>query len=125
AELLQVHGQLICYQGGLIRDSRTGEVYAHTAVPSDLAAEAIELLEAVDIFVIAYIEERLWVARARPELDLYLSWHPEEPEIVIEPALARAVASAAGAPSPTPAASKAAKSTTGAVAAVPPTKLLF
>jgi Cof subfamily protein (haloacid dehalogenase superfamily) len=125
AEQLQVHGPLICYQGGLIRDSRTGEVYSHTAVPRDLAAEAIELLEAAGIFVIAYIDERLWVAQARPELDLYLSWHPEEPELVIEPALARAVASAASARLLSQGASAATQNITKTVVAAPPTKLLF
>jgi Cof subfamily protein (haloacid dehalogenase superfamily) len=94
AKRLHVHGPLICYQGGLVRDTDTGEVYHHVTVPGALAAEAIELLLAADLFVIAYIDERLWVAQRRPELDMYLGWHPERPEVVIDPNLPSTIASA-------------------------------
>ncbi|MEO7909765.1 MAG: Cof-type HAD-IIB family hydrolase [Roseiflexaceae bacterium] len=122
---LNVQGPLICFQGALIRDSQTGEVYHHTTLPGALAAEAIELLVAADIFVIAYIDERLWVARQRPELDLYLSWHPERPEVVIDPNLASTIASASIARLLTQAETAVAPNLADTVAANPPTKLLF
>jgi Cof subfamily protein (haloacid dehalogenase superfamily) len=125
AQGLNVHGPLICFQGALIRDSQTGEVYHHTALPSALAAEAIELLVAADIFVIAYIDERLWVARQRPELDLYLGWHPEHPEVVIDPNLASTVANASIARLLTQAETMVSPNLADTVVANPPTKLLF
>jgi len=125
AERLNIHGPLICFQGGLIRDSRTGEVYQHTAVPGALAAEAIELLLDADLFVIAYIDERLWVAQQRPELDMYLGWHPEEPEVVIDPDLASTIANASIARLLTQTESARAPDLAGMVVANPPTKLLF
>jgi Cof subfamily protein (haloacid dehalogenase superfamily) len=125
AQSLNVHGPLICFQGALIRHSQTGEVIRHTTLPGALAAEAIELLVAADVFVIAYIDERLWVARQRPELDLYLDWHPERPEVVIDPNLANTVASASIARLLTQAATEIAPNLTATVVANPPTKLLF
>jgi hydroxymethylpyrimidine pyrophosphatase-like HAD family hydrolase len=89
-----------------------------------LAAEAIRTLLAEDIFVIAYIDERLWVAEHRPELDLYLRWHPEGAEIVVAPDLAAAVATTAarllaqGKPSGAP-------DLAAMAATAMPTKLLF
>lgn len=125
AQRLNAHGPLICYQGGLIRHSQTGEVYHHTAVPGALAAEAIELLLAADLFVIAYIDERLWVARQRPELDMYLDWHPEHPEVVIDPNMAGTIANASIARLLTQAASGLDPDLSTTVVANPPTKLLF
>ncbi|HEX5690310.1 MAG TPA: HAD-IIB family hydrolase, partial [Roseiflexaceae bacterium] len=101
AQQLGIHDPLICYQGGLIGDPVTGEVYEHTLMSGELAAEAIELLREVGIFTLAYVDERLCVAERRPELDVYLRWHPEGTEVVVAPDLA------------------------SYVAASPPTKLLF
>lgn len=125
AQSLHVHGPLICFQGALIRHSQTGEILHHTTLPGALAAEAIELLIAADIFVIAYIGERLWVARQRPELDLYLNWHPERPEVVIDPDLANTVAKASIARLLMQAETAVAPNLTDTVVADPPTKLLF
>ena len=88
AERLGIRDPLICYQGGMIRDPLTHEIYAHTTMPGELAAEAIELLEQVGIFVIAYVDERMCVAQRTPELENYLRWHPEGIEVVIAPDLA-------------------------------------
>jgi Cof subfamily protein (haloacid dehalogenase superfamily) len=101
AAQLGIRDPLICYQGGMVRDPISGEIYEHTIMDGNLAAEAIDLLREAGIFVIAYIDERLCVAERRPELDLYLTWHPEGAEVVVAPDLA------------------------GFVAATPPTKLLF
>lgn len=98
---LRIRDPLICYQGALIRHPLTGEIYEHVGMPGALAAEAVELLLAADRFVIAYIDERLCIAGRRPELEVYLSLHPEGAEVVVAPDLA------------------------AMVAADPPTKLLF
>jgi hypothetical protein len=101
AQTLGVDEPLICYQGALIRHSRTGEIYEHITMPADLAAEGVALLLQAGLFVVAYIDERLCVAERRPELGLYLQWHPHGAEVVVEPELPALVAT------------------------TPPTKLLF
>jgi Cof subfamily protein (haloacid dehalogenase superfamily) len=101
AERLGIHDPLICYQGGMIRDPLTREIYEHTTMPGELAAEAIELLGQVGVFVIAYVDERMCVTHHSPEMENYLRWHPEGIEVVIAPELA------------------------GYAIANPPTKLLF
>jgi Cof subfamily protein (haloacid dehalogenase superfamily) len=101
AKRLGIHDPLICYQGGMIRDPLTHEIYEHTTMPGELAAEASELLGQAGIFVIAYVNERMCVTHRAPELENYLRWHPEGIEVVIAPELA------------------------GYVTANPPTKLLF
>lgn len=93
AQRLGVRDPLICYQGALVRHPITNEVYSHVTMPGDLAAEALQMLLDDDVFVIAYIDERLCIARRRDELDFYLKMHPEGAEIVVDPALpARAAA---------------------------------
>ena len=88
ARQLNIHDPLICYQGALIRDPISDEIYQHVVTPGDQAAEAIEMLRERDIFTIAYIDERLCAAERRAELDEYLQWHPEGIEVVIDPQLA-------------------------------------
>jgi Cof subfamily protein (haloacid dehalogenase superfamily) len=101
AQQLRIHDPLICYQGGMVRDPVTGEIYAHVTMDGGLAAQAVELLRAAGVFVIAYVDERLCVFERRAELDTYLGWHPEDTEVVVAPDLA------------------------GYIARTPPTKLLF
>jgi Cof subfamily protein (haloacid dehalogenase superfamily) len=124
ARQLGITTPLICYQGALIRDPISGEIYKHVGMPGDLAAEAIGMLQAAGVFMIAYIDERLWVAKAGPELDLYLKWHPEGAEVVVEPNLAAVVAAATmrllG-----QAEAVASPDLAGIVAETSPTKLLF
>ena len=88
ATRLGIRDPLICYQGGMIRDPLTHEIYEHTTMPGDLAAEAVELLTQAGIFVIAYVDERMCVTHRAPELETYLRWHPEGIEVVIAPDLA-------------------------------------
>lgn len=125
AQQLGIDGPLICFQGALIRDTRDGAVWYHQPTPARLAAEAIEQLIARDIFVIAYIDERLWIARPRPELDLYLSWHPERPEVVVDPNLPQAIVHARIARLLSQGENAVADDLAGTAVANPPTKLLF
>lgn len=100
-EALGIRDPIICYQGGMVRHPQTGQIYQHTLMPAAPAAEAVELLTGADIFVVAYVDERLCVAERRPELDTYLHYHHEEVEVLVEPNLA------------------------AMLQATPPTKLLF
>jgi Cof subfamily protein (haloacid dehalogenase superfamily) len=92
ARRLDIHDPLICYQGGMVRDPVTDEIYAHVTMDGVLAAEAVDLLRAARVFAIAYIDERLCVFERDAELDTYLRWHPEGTEVVIAPDLASYVA---------------------------------
>lgn len=125
ANILGIHGPLICFQGAVIRDAHSQELLYHEPLAPALAAEAIELLLAAGIFVIAYVDERLWVAEQRPELDLYLSWHPEQPDVVLTPDLAQLIAQAGSAPVYMQAGSLLRGGEPIHVPANPPTKLLF
>jgi Cof subfamily protein (haloacid dehalogenase superfamily) len=101
ARLLRIDVPVICYQGALVRHPVTNEVYAHTAMPGEAAAEAVTTLLAKGIFVIAYVDERHHIVEHRPELDIYLGLHPEGGAIIVTPDLP------------------------ALVRATPPTKLLF
>src|SRR2546423_344090 len=50
---LDIRDPVICYQGALVRDPSTGEVYYHVTMPRELAVEGVRLLLAAGIFVIA------------------------------------------------------------------------
>jgi Cof subfamily protein (haloacid dehalogenase superfamily) len=95
ARQLEIRAPLICYQGALIRDPLTDEVLLATNMPGDEAAEAVRLLLDRDIFVLAYIDERLHIAERRAELEHYLSLHPEGAEIVVSDDLPTEVRAAA------------------------------
>jgi Cof subfamily protein (haloacid dehalogenase superfamily) len=95
AQQLGIITPLICYQGALIRNPLTDEVLLATNMPGDEAAEAVQLLLDHEIFVLAYIDERLHIAERRAELDHYLSLHPEGAEIVVSDDLPTEVRAAA------------------------------
>nr|PZN26323.1 MAG: Cof-type HAD-IIB family hydrolase [Chloroflexota bacterium] len=88
AQQLGITTPIICYQGGMVRDPLSGAMLHHITMPAEAAAEALEELAADGIFAIAYIDEKLHIAERRPELDQYLSYHPEGVEVVVEPELA-------------------------------------
>jgi Cof subfamily protein (haloacid dehalogenase superfamily) len=121
---LGIRDPLICYQGGLIRDPLSGETYEHKGMEGALAAEAVEMLLDADIFVIAYVDERLCVASRRRELETYLRLHPEGAEVIVA-ADAQALVEQARQQLPGPAASRMTSDLAALVAATPPTKLLF
>jgi Cof subfamily protein (haloacid dehalogenase superfamily) len=71
ADELGVDGPLICYQGALIKDHRSGRVFFHDPVPPLLAAEAVERLLAAKVYVHAYIDDELYVPWAGEEIAFY------------------------------------------------------
>lgn len=74
ADELGVDGPLICYQGALIRDHRSGQVLFHDPVPPLLAAEAVAQLLAAGVYVHAYIDDELYVPWEGKEVALYQSF---------------------------------------------------
>jgi Cof subfamily protein (haloacid dehalogenase superfamily) len=89
AQLLGITTPIICYQGGMVRDPVSREILHHILMPGEVAAEAFAALAAADIFAIAYIDERLYIAERRAELETYLNYHPEGVEVVVLPELAQ------------------------------------
>ena len=76
AELLRIDAPIICYQGALIRDPRSGNVLFHEPVPPELAVEAAEGLLADGIYVQAYVDDELVVPYEGDETRLYRSFSP-------------------------------------------------
>ncbi len=92
ATTLNIHQPLICYQGAVIREAPHGHIRYAATMPGDASAQAVRILLERDIFVVAYIDEILHIAERRPELDLYLSYHPEGAEVRLCDDLAAVVA---------------------------------
>ncbi len=49
AQQLGIQEPLICYQGGMVRDPITGEIYEQATMDGELAAEAVEMLHTAGI----------------------------------------------------------------------------
>lgn len=71
ADALGVDGPLICYQGAIIQDHRTGAVLYQAPVPPMLAAEAVTQLLQAGVYVHAYIDDELYVPWIGAEVDFY------------------------------------------------------
>jgi Cof subfamily protein (haloacid dehalogenase superfamily) len=67
---LGLQGPIVCYQGAQVR-SLGGDVLLDHGVPHDLAMEVIRYANERDLHVQAYRDDRLIVARDRPEAHEY------------------------------------------------------
>lgn len=92
ADQLGVDGPLICYQGALIKDHRSGQVFAHDPVPPALAAEAVKQLLDAGVYVHAYIDDELFVPWEGKETALYLSFSEVKLNVTVVDDLAAFVA---------------------------------
>lgn len=91
ADELGVDGPLICYQGALMKDHRTGEVLFHDPVPPELAAEAVERILGSGVYVHAYINDELYVPWEGKEVALYQTFSPHKLPVHVTPDLATLV----------------------------------
>lgn len=90
AEALELHGPLICYQGGAVFDSTTGAMTQPVALPGMLAAEGVQLMLDLGMFCLVYADEKLYIAdETRPEFDFYMTFHPEGVDFVVAPDLVK------------------------------------
>jgi Cof subfamily protein (haloacid dehalogenase superfamily) len=87
AQRLRITAPIICYQGGMVRNPLSGEILHHITMDGPTAAEALVALAEGGVFALTYIDERLYISERRPELDTYLSYHPEGVEVIVEPEL--------------------------------------
>lgn len=62
-----IEDPVVCYQGAVVADPRTGEFLRHVPVPLELAREAIEAVVAEGHHLNAYVDDELFVAEVTPE----------------------------------------------------------
>jgi Cof subfamily protein (haloacid dehalogenase superfamily) len=68
---LDLHAPIICYQGGLVAESDTGEVLMHRPLEVDLAVEILHALGPHARTTNAYVDDELYVTEANPEAIRY------------------------------------------------------
>ena len=71
AEPLGLKGPIINYQGAVVREIASGEVWFRCELTVPMQQRVLALAEPKDWHVNAYVDERVYTARARPEADLY------------------------------------------------------
>ncbi|HEV2013742.1 MAG TPA: Cof-type HAD-IIB family hydrolase [Candidatus Dormibacteraeota bacterium] len=71
AEPLGLTGPIINYQGAVVREIGSGEVWYRCELTVPMQQRVLALAEPRDWHVNAYVDERVYTARARPEADLY------------------------------------------------------
>ncbi len=75
---------VVCYQGAVVADPRTGEFLRHVPIPLALAHEAIAAVEAEGFHLNCYVDDELYVAEVTEEARAYadfqnLTIHPVGP----------------------------------------------
>jgi Cof subfamily protein (haloacid dehalogenase superfamily) len=71
AEPLGLKGPIINYQGAVVREIASGEVWYRCELTVPMQQRVLGLAEPKDWHVNAYVDEQVYTARARPEADLY------------------------------------------------------
>ena len=71
AEPLGLKGPIINYQGAVVREIATGDVWYRCELTVDMQERVLALAEPKDWHVNAYSDEVVYTARPRPEADLY------------------------------------------------------
>jgi Cof subfamily protein (haloacid dehalogenase superfamily) len=71
AQPLGLTGPIINYQGAVVREIASGEVWYRCELTVPMQQRVLALAEPRDWHVNAYVDERVFTARARPEADLY------------------------------------------------------
>jgi Cof subfamily protein (haloacid dehalogenase superfamily) len=62
---------VVCYQGAVVADPRTGEFLRHEPIPLELARETIRDLQGDGFHVNCYVDDELYVAEVTPEAERY------------------------------------------------------
>jgi len=71
AETLGLSGPIINYQGAVVREIASSDVWYRCELTVPMQQRVLALAEPRDWHVNAYVDERVYTARARPEADLY------------------------------------------------------
>jgi Cof subfamily protein (haloacid dehalogenase superfamily) len=70
-EKLGLDDPVICYQGAVVADPRTGRFLRHEPIPVELAKETITAIHQEGFHVNCYVDDELYVARVTPEAESY------------------------------------------------------
>jgi Cof subfamily protein (haloacid dehalogenase superfamily) len=62
---------VVCYQGAVVADPRTGEWLRHEPIPLELAREAVQEIQDEGFHVNCYVDDELYVAEVTPEAESY------------------------------------------------------
>jgi Cof subfamily protein (haloacid dehalogenase superfamily) len=62
---------VVCYQGAVVADPRTGEFLRHEPIPLELAREAISAVQREGFHVNCYVDDELYVEEITPEAERY------------------------------------------------------
>src|SRR3989440_11655012 len=71
AQPVGLPGPIITYQGAVVREIASGEVWYRCELTVPMQQRVLALAEPKDWHVNAYVDEQVYTARARPEADLY------------------------------------------------------
>jgi Cof subfamily protein (haloacid dehalogenase superfamily) len=71
AKPLELTGPIINYQGAVVREIASGEVWHRCELTVSMQQRVLTFAEPRDWHVNAYVDERVYTARPRPEADLY------------------------------------------------------
>ena len=71
AEPLGLNGPIINYQGAMVREIASGEVWYRCELTIPMQQRVLAFAEPRDWHANAYVDERVYTARPRPEADLY------------------------------------------------------
>jgi Cof subfamily protein (haloacid dehalogenase superfamily) len=73
-EQLGIEDPVICYQGAVVAEPRSGRFLRHEPVPVELAKETIAALREEGFHVNCYVDDELYVDRVTPEAESYASF---------------------------------------------------
>jgi hypothetical protein len=73
---------VICYQGAVVADPRTGEFLRHIPIPRASALEAIDAVVAAGFHINCYVNDLLYVAEETPEARAYADFQGLEIHVV-------------------------------------------
>ena len=82
ADLLELDGPMICYQGAVIADARTGRFERETPLPNAVALRSYEVAKAHGYHVQFYRDDRFYVEENNSYAQLYARTSGTEPVVV-------------------------------------------
>ena len=65
---------VVCYQGAVVADSRSGEFLRHEPIPLELARDVIAAVLAEGVHLNCYVDDQLYVAELTAEAQAYASF---------------------------------------------------
>jgi Cof subfamily protein (haloacid dehalogenase superfamily) len=66
-----IEDPVVCYQGAVVADPRTGEILRHVPIPLDRAREVIAAVDGSGFPINVYVDDELYVARETAESEAY------------------------------------------------------